>query len=549
MLDFPSKKYTITIILIAGVSLYQTLYPHVILANSSPSFSNQQIGDPINDWALYHNSSYYNPAKNISECKSQDSAIQSPDIIGVDYISDGRILNATIWLSSPFKEPIGDRYSESIHIGIDDLANYTTLSEYLNYNINYYSKNSTDFRVIESNATSDLAGQPAYMLVWSETLEDKTKLKAMKVGTNIGNKIYYIEFYAESDKFSNYLSIVQRIINSFKIEDKSVNTSLIEETPGFLTYYNATYGINIQYPSSWEITEDDTINLFAPYEDGTTQYRKYEFAINIASVYDLSTDYFILYTWEDRNQTRTKTVEQSSPDGASKLLNKQDNYPVVWEKDQGYVQMSLDLGQINYPKLYTVLSAIDDDFTRNGRACELSDTSNWVSLPPPEYTTSVSPRSLSIRQGEEKTIGLIIKSNAELDSQIFLEAEEASGLELNFSPNDLFLPYSGSTSSTLAVKASNVTAGYVYPLNIYETISLSTEVIAGDEVFINSQPVIILETIPLSIKILPPLTFEEHLKNFSNSWITPITGLWTFLAGVAAVIAPLIVNLYRKKRK
>jgi hypothetical protein len=156
---------------------------------------------------------------------------------------------------------------------------------------------------------------------------------------------------------------------------------------------------------------------------------------------------------------------------------------------------------------------------------------------------------LSIRQGEEKTIGLIIKSNAELDSQIFLEAEEASGLELNFSPNDLFLPYSGSTSSTLAVKASNVTAGYVYPLNIYETISLSTEVIAGDEVFINSQPVIILETIPLSIKILPPLTFEEHLKNFSNSWITPITGLWTFLAGVAAVIAPLIVNLYRKKRK
>jgi hypothetical protein len=90
--------------LIAAVSLYQTLYPHVILANSSPSFSNQQIDDPINDWALYHNSSYYNPAKNISECKSQDSAIQSPDIIGVDYISDGRILNATIWLSSPFKE-------------------------------------------------------------------------------------------------------------------------------------------------------------------------------------------------------------------------------------------------------------------------------------------------------------------------------------------------------------------------------------------------------------------------------------------------------------
>jgi hypothetical protein len=549
MLNFPSKKYMITIILITAVLLYQTLYPDVILANSSPSFSNQQIDDPINDWVLFPNSSYYNPAKNISECKSQDSPVQSPDITGVDYISDGRILNATIWLSSPFKEPIGDRYSESIHIGIDDLANYTTLSEYLNYTINYYSDDSIDFRVIESNATSDLAGQPAYMLVWTETLEDKTKLKAMEVETKIGNKTYYIEFYAESDKFSNYLLIVQRIINSFKIEDKSANTSLIEEIPGFLTYYNATYGINIQYPSSWEKTEDDTINLFAPHEDGTSQYRQYQFVVDVESGYDLGSDYSILYIWEDRNQTWTRTVEQSSPDGQSKLLLKQDNYSVVWEKDQGYVQMSLDLGLINYPNLYTVLSAIDDEFTRNGRACELEDFTSFVSFPPPEYNTTVTPSSLHIRQGEEKTIGLNIKSNAELDSQILLDADGPYGLELNFSPNDLYLPSYGSTSSTLVVKASDVIEGYVHSLNIDETISLSPEVISGDKLFNNSQPVNISKTIPLSITILPPLTFEENLKNFSNSWITPITGLWTFLAGVAAVIAPLIISLYRKKRK
>src|SRR5215212_8750940 len=98
MLDILSKKYIVAIILLTAGLLYHTLYHHEILANSSPSFSNQQIVDPINDWVSYHNSSYYNPAKNISECKSKDNTVQSPDIIGVDYISDGRILNATIWL-------------------------------------------------------------------------------------------------------------------------------------------------------------------------------------------------------------------------------------------------------------------------------------------------------------------------------------------------------------------------------------------------------------------------------------------------------------------
>jgi hypothetical protein len=36
---------------------------------------------------------------------------------------------------------------------------------------------------------------------------------------------------------------------------------------------------------------------------------------------------------------------------------------------------------------------------------------------------------------------------------------------------------------------------------------------------------------------------------FVNTWITPITGVWTFLAGVGAVIAPLIISIYRKRKQ
>ena len=35
----------------------------------------------------------------------------------------------------------------------------------------------------------------------------------------------------------------------------------------------------------------------------------------------------------------------------------------------------------------------------------------------------------------------------------------------------------------------------------------------------------------------------------SNAWIAPVSGIWTFLAGIGAVVAPLIVKLYRDKRR
>jgi len=44
-------------------------------------------------------------------------------------------------------------------------------------------------------------------------------------------------------------------------------------------------------------------------------------------------------------------------------------------------------------------------------------------------------------------------------------------------------------------------------------------------------------------------TVDQNLHNFVNSWITPISGMWTFLAGVAAVIGPLIIRRRQKKQK
>jgi hypothetical protein len=34
-----------------------------------------------------------------------------------------------------------------------------------------------------------------------------------------------------------------------------------------------------------------------------------------------------------------------------------------------------------------------------------------------------------------------------------------------------------------------------------------------------------------------------------KTWITPVTGIWTFLAGVATVLTPFVIRLYNKKAR
>ena len=57
---------------------------------------------------------------------------------------------------------------------------------------------------------------PIYKLVYTEREAD-TNYKTMEIGTIIGNTLYYIEYRAEEEKYSNYLAIIQMMINSFEI--------------------------------------------------------------------------------------------------------------------------------------------------------------------------------------------------------------------------------------------------------------------------------------------------------------------------------------------
>jgi hypothetical protein len=177
---------------------------------------------------------------------------------------------------------------------------------------------------------------------------------------------------------------------------------------------------------------------------------------------------------------------------------------------------------------------------------------NFVTVPPPEYSISTtSSNPLILRPGEERSIELIIKSATEMNSFAFLSTNKIDDIDVTFTPNRVSVLPSGEAVSIVTIKALDSAKPREYTIPIIANVSFSSSVeatIKGHKHnFSNPLSANITNDSNLTLTVKEPLNLSEQLTNFSNAWITPISGMWSFLAGVAAVVAPLLVRIYRKR--
>jgi eukaryotic-like serine/threonine-protein kinase len=81
-----------------------------------------------------------------------------------------------------------------------------------------------DFKLLESGETS-FGGRPAYRIVFTATDPDQLFKKAMQIWFKESTKAYLITYKADVDTFSNYLSTVEQMLNSFYIAGNSQSSS------------------------------------------------------------------------------------------------------------------------------------------------------------------------------------------------------------------------------------------------------------------------------------------------------------------------------------
>lgn len=98
MLDIMAKKLVILLFFVITIPILCVLFANNVLG-SSPSFGHQEIRDERHDVIdmCLSNSEASMMCKN-SETTQQRN--QSNDVISVDYFSDGKTLNSTLWLQS-----------------------------------------------------------------------------------------------------------------------------------------------------------------------------------------------------------------------------------------------------------------------------------------------------------------------------------------------------------------------------------------------------------------------------------------------------------------
>lgn len=92
--------------------------------------------------------------------------------------------------------------------------------------------NSSVVQSLVPQTKTTLAGNPAYQLAYTNN-EETFHLKTLETWTTIGGNTYLLIYKAQAAKYSSYLPIIQRMLDSFKVG-----------TPGGLSANTATNATN-----------------------------------------------------------------------------------------------------------------------------------------------------------------------------------------------------------------------------------------------------------------------------------------------------------------
>jgi hypothetical protein len=292
--------------------------------------------------------------------------------------------------------------------------------------------------------------------------------------------------------------------------------------------------------------------------DSPWYHTSYLVSVIVQGAYDVKgPDYALGYSWDAINGTWSRAVVEVSPSGDSVNLEAKDGYDIFMNgnNSRNHINFSLDLSRLNYPQQYALVFSAFDYFIKEGRVCAISDITSRVHIPPPMFDLSATPSSIEVRPGEEKNIKLELQSHSNIQAQVHFALDRSAISPEKIIPeltaDEISIAPYGLVASNLKVNALEGIATGSYTLPIVASLDVETVAITrrASEFISNLQSQNLNETSYFTITVLPPLTMEQNLDLFLKQWILPVSGIWTFLAGVGAVIVPLIIRIYRKKNR
>jgi YVTN family beta-propeller protein len=159
--------------------------------------------------------------------------------------------------SVTFSAPVlntSDTFQENLRITVQPYTN-RALDDFVNNDTNSYRNGYKDFKLLNksTNTNSSLVksnlGETIYQtsdVVYKYRDQKGQEYIIHKIFAINDDKIYTLTYSAKASEYTNYLSSVNEMINSFKL----IHFFPINKVH-FIKYQNDTNGISMQYPSDW----------------------------------------------------------------------------------------------------------------------------------------------------------------------------------------------------------------------------------------------------------------------------------------------------------
>ena len=248
-------------------------------------------------------------------------------------------------------------------------------------------------------------------------------------------------------------------------------------------------------------------------------------------------DYQKEIQWNNKTKSwNSILVEYSSPIHFRTIELQKNNTGVL--DNQNYISLSLDLNSITSPDNYRVLFYSTVIYNNSSKI--VLDLTNWVDIPPPEFTISALPDPVVLRQGEQKDIGIQLKSNSGITTSAvgFIPAENYSNIRVEFNPDSVnrsSLDGAGAPAPFRIVVPANAQIGqYTIPMLVnISTGSLFPSKFINLPKFNLSVPTqgYVSTKANLTISVLAPPDIGEQLKDFWTVYGGTISILFAGFAG------------------
>lgn len=574
------------------------------LLAESPRFDRYEETDKQDDQRLRVENN--NGLDNSNDCKILDPVLEQeiyprfvPDIVALNIFSDGKYLNYTAWFDQGFENHLVTNDSSSLilplmNIDIESLENNnSSLRDYVDNLVTKLEENAVNFRLVERSNDIIISDDHAEKIVYNATnFATGVDSQITKYLFIDGANAYGITQYMPSVKYSKSIN---EIVNSFRTDSiyKNESSNSKNRLYSYLTdsigknesssssygnsseyYADDLYNFSLYLPKGWTISKENPflgpgdIDIFPPTETIEEVGRQYELTLDILQKNNEGVDFVDRILWDPDMSSWTKLITErpGSYEGSMKIMDEQINFSnfyhnqtysqivddLLEERTPKYISSSTDLQRIGYPSKYGLVFSVMEIYKLGDNICQVFDLIGPIPLPPPSFFINMNPGTLTLLPGEEENIELNFTTTTPWNWNITFHTSPSAEFETEFGVNDALLISDSELATRMHLKVlPNATHDlHLIPITASAglkgiTLALPSEYEAYPEDVSRTYN----ETENLKVIVLEPPSMAENFNNFVDVWITPISGLWAFFAAAAALLAPLIIKIYKKRKQ